>query len=163
VKSSSVNFGSTINVPAPIRTPDDAARLGLYQLFSGGLLEFIYYAFSESDLIKGFPALDWNGQPLVTLKMPNGKQIPQDGYENHGGYTSAATQAVQKLVQMRLWDPKLEQKFITDASHSDYPVTVSKNLGEALKKLKGKPFSDDGRKRQLFSSSFFLLRSFCVT
>ncbi|MBN2238682.1 MAG: hypothetical protein JW712_02825 [Dehalococcoidales bacterium] len=127
---------------APIRMPDDAARLGLYQSYFSGCFQFLYYQFNEAELINGFPALDWDNQPLVTMTLPNRRRIPGDGYRNHGGYVSAVTHAVNNLVNTGFWDKQLSQKFITDSSNSKLPLVISKNLGTAQKNLEGySPFN----------------------
>jgi len=111
------------------RLPEDAARLGLYRSY-GPFLEYVDRAFTEAELLGGVSVLDWNGQPLVTMTLPNGKRIPESGYKNHGAYVSAVAQAVKTLVKERLYDAYLAALHVAAAAQGDYPLTESRNVGE---------------------------------
>ena len=112
------------------------------------------FGFTESELVYGFGdgtgneayrPLDWKQDqlgkylPLVTFTMPSGTRIPQDGYKNHGGYVGALSQAVNELVERNLFDPYLGALMVADAAKSDYPLTLSANLGLVKKMLEEKP------------------------
>ena len=100
-----------------VRLPDDAARRGIY--LTNENFETYTLQFSDNELKYGYHTLDWNGEELVTLKMPNGREIPGDGYGSHGGYVAAVTHAVQRLVSERLFDPYLGARLIKEAAKSD--------------------------------------------
>ncbi len=119
-----------------VRAPDDAARLGLYIAIYSGMIQPMYRPFTEAELITGLSGKDWNGGELLTTTTHGGNRaIPLDGYNNHGGYVSAMSQAVNALVQGRLFDPEIGALLVVAAAQSEYPVIERRNLGQALKEL----------------------------
>jgi hypothetical protein len=100
-----------------VRLPDDAARRGIY--LTDENVEIYALQFSNNDLKYGYQTLDWNGEELITLRMPNGAKIPGDGYGSHGGYVSAVAHAVHSLVSARLFDSYLGARLIEEAAKSD--------------------------------------------
>jgi hypothetical protein len=127
--------GHILNLETAIyRLPDDAARLGLYM--TDGYEEPVYQAFTQSELMNGFSPnnpsrpLDWDGSPLVTLVMADGRRIPQDGYKNHNEYVAAVKQATAALVGKRLFDPYIASIYGQRAEQSDIPVTLKGQLAE---------------------------------
>jgi hypothetical protein len=114
------------------RTPEDAARLGLYTSW-GPFFEYIDRPFTEAELLGGFSALDWDGRPLVTMTLPNGKTLPESGYKNHGAYVSAVAHAVRTLVNERLYDAHLGALHVAAAAQAEYPLIVGQNPGDGMR------------------------------
>lgn len=163
-----INVNSVLDYePGTIRLPDDAARLGLYRTFKAGyLMGFIdpfnsidptdpdlreFRAFSGAELIDGFPLKNWDGSELITLTLPNPRiKISITGYGTHGHYVNAVNHAVKGLVKQRLWDNYLASVLVEDAAQAPYPITESKNLGEALKAFEENPLPplDGGKEKE---------------
>jgi hypothetical protein len=131
------------------RLPDDGARLGLYM--TDGFSEPVYRAFTPSELMNGFSPndpsrpLDWDGSPLVTLVMADGRRIPQDGYKNQAGYVAAVKEAADVLVNNRLFDPYIASIYVERAGQLDFvkhagqsDIAAPLNGRQAVKYLDGK-------------------------
>ncbi|MCI0503626.1 hypothetical protein L0Y65_02835 [Candidatus Micrarchaeota archaeon] len=129
-----------------LRLPEDQVRLGLYTAFQQG--ERISRPFTETQLIRGFSStdpmkpLDWDGTDLVTLTLPNGIQIPQAGYKNHGGYVRAMSYAIQTLAERRLYDPFIGSIILADAAQTKFPLITSKNRGATKRGMPSLPEVD---------------------